>query len=355
MREADKEKGDAFAGRMVGLLNNAMLGLMTSIGHRTGLFDKMAELAPSTSNEIAEAAGLDERYVREWLGAMVTGRIVDYDGAKKAYRLPPEHAACLTRAAGPENLAMLTQYIALLGSVEERIAACFKTGGGVSYAAYGDFQKLMSEESSQVHDAMLVDGIVPLVSGLTERLQAGIDVLDVGCGSGHAVNLLAQAFPKSRFTGYDLSDEGVAAGSAESASLGLANTSFAVKDVAGPDEATKYDVVTAFDSIHDQADPAGVLRGIYESIRPGGAFLCVDIAASSNLGDNVDHPLGPMLYTFSTMHCMTVSLALDGAGLGAMWGEERACEMLAEAGFAEVSVRRIDGDIQNNYYIARKT
>ena len=350
----DEERAKEFAERIVGVLNNATLALMTSIGHRTGLFDRLAELPPATTREIAAVAGLHERYVREWLGAMVTGRIVDYDETTATYRLPPEHAACLTRAAGPDNLAMLMQYIALLGNVEDAVVACFGTGGGVAYSAFPNFPRVMAEESAQIHDAKLIGSIVPLVPGLAKRLEAGIDVLDVGCGRGHAVNLLAKAFPKSRFTGYDVSEEGIAAGEAESTALGLTNTTFAVRDVATLDGSKRYHLVTAFDAIHDQADPARVLVGIHDSLHPAGTFLCVDIAASSNLADNVDHPLGPTLYTFSTMHCMTVSLAQGGAGLGTVWGEEKALPMLAEAGFVDVSVRRLEGDIQNNYYVARK-
>ncbi len=353
--EPDMAKVEEFAGQMVGLLNNAMLGLMMSIGHRTRLFDRMAELPPSNSETIAEAVGLNERYVREWLGAMVTGSVVNYDAAGKTYSLPPEHAAMLTRAAGPDNLAMLTQYISLLGKVEGEVVECFKNGGGVPYSSFGDFQKLMAEESSQIHDTMLVDAIIPLAAGVTERLQQGIDVVDIGCGRGHAVNLLAKTFSNSRFTGYDLSDEGIAAAKAESSSLGLSNTRFEIKDVATLDASAQYDFVTVFDAIHDQADPTRVLKGINECLRPGGTFLCVDIAASSNLADNVEHPIGPMLYTFSTMHCMTVSLAQNGAGLGTMWGEEQARRMLTEAGFPDVAVHRVEGDIQNNYYVARKS
>jgi SAM-dependent methyltransferase len=351
----DTKKLEEFGGQMLALLNNSMLGLMLSIGHRTGLFDKMAELEPSTSDEIADAAGLQERYVREWLGGMVTGGIIDYDGAKKTYALPAEHAAMLTRAAGPDNLALFTQYLACLGKVEDEVVACFSEGGGVPYSSFGDFQKIMADESSQVHDAMLVEAIVPLAAGLPGQLEAGIDVLDVGCGSGHAVNLLAKAYPNSRFTGYDLSEAGIEAGKSESSALKVENTRFEVKDVGTLDESGAYGLITVFDAIHDQADPVGVLARIHECLRPGGTFLCVDIAASSDLADNVDHPIGPMLFTFSTMHCMTVSLARDGAGLGAMWGEERALQMLSEAGFSDVVVHTIEGDIQNNYYIAHKS
>lgn len=350
----DPQQIEEFAARMVGIINDAMLALMVSIGHRTGLFDHMAELRPATSDEIATKAELNERYVREWLGAMVTGGVVDYDEAADTYSLPSYAAPCLTRSAGPDNLATLAQFVSLLGEVEGGIVDAFTHGGGVPYSAYPRFHALMAEDSAQVHDAALVDVIIPLVPGLPAALEKGIDVLDVGCGSGHAMNLLAQAFPNSHCAGIDISDEAISTARKEAADLGLGNATFEVDDVARLDGPARFDLITAFDAIHDQVNPTRVLSGIYEALRPGGTFLCVDIAASSNLADNRDHPLGPLLYTVSTMHCMTVSLAEGGAGLGTAWGEQKALEMLTEAGFGDIEIKRVEGDIANNYYIAHK-
>ena len=352
--ELDQAKSEAFAEQMVGILNNAAIALMTSIGHQTGLFDTMADLSPSTSEQIADAAGLNERYVREWLGAMATGRIVDIDPVEETYSLPPEHSAWLTRAAGTDNLAQHTQYIPLLAIVEEGIIECFRKGGGVPYSAYPRFQQIMAEESDAIQDAALIDTTLPLMPDLVERLQIGIDVADIGCGSGHAINLMAQAFPNSRFIGYDFSEEGSAAGRAEAEQMGLSNARFESKDVAALDMSGQYDFITAFDAIHDQAQPARVLQGIANALRSEGTFLMVDVAASSKISENLDHMLGPLMYTISCMHCMTVSLALDGEGLGAMWGEQKARQMLADAGFTQVDVKRIESDLSNNYYIATK-
>src|SRR5260221_7010890 len=237
---------------MVGLMNASMLGRMTSVGHRTGLFDTMATLAPSTSSQVADAAGLDERYVREWLNAMTVGRFVDYDPTDRSYVLPPEHAASLTRASGPGNMANMAQFTALMGGVEDEIVECFRAGGGVPYSRFPKFQELMAEMSGQVHDAALIGGELALVDGLIDRLRAGIDVCDVGCGQGHAINLMAKEFPKSRFTGLDFSEEGVAAATAEAKALGLTNATFEVKDAATIDGSLQYDLITVFDAIHDQ-------------------------------------------------------------------------------------------------------
>ncbi len=350
----DQGKAEAFAGQMIGVLNSAMLGYMTSIGHRTGLFDAMAGLRPSTSQEIADAAGLNERYVREWLGAMVAGRIIKYDPADQTYTFPAEHAASLTRAAGPGNLAAMTQFFSELGTIETKLVESFRNGGGVPYADFPRFQELMREQSAQIFDATLLDVTLPLAPGLIDRLTAGIDVCDVGCGAGHAINIMAKAFPNSRFTGYDFSVEGVEAGRAEAKAMGLANATFEVKDVSTLDGSKQFDLITVFDAIHDQAQPRKVLKGIADSLRPDGVFLCVDIAASSNLEGNLDHPLAPMLYAISTMHCMTVSLALNGEGLGTVWGEQKARELLGEAGFTKIDAESVEGDIMNAYYICRK-
>ena len=352
--EFDKGKAEAFAGQTLEVLTGGILSLMLSIGHRTGLFETMAKMPPSTSQEIAERSGLNERYVREWLGSMVTGKIIAYDKERKTYWLPPEHAASLTKSAGPGNLAILAQYTAIFGTVEDRVVRSFRKGGGVPYSAYPVFHRIQAEASAEIHDMSLINVSLPLVTGIVERLRSGIDVLDVACGSGHAINLMAKAFPKSRFTGYDFSRIAIAAAKKEARKLGLSNATFSLRDVARIDEPEGYDFVTAFDAIHDQAKPTKVLVAISKSLRPGGAFLMVDIAASSNLEENMQHPLAPILYGVSTMHCMTVSLALKGEGLGTVWGEQKATSMLNEAGFSEVSVKRVPGDILNNYYIARK-
>jgi SAM-dependent methyltransferase len=350
----DEARVEEFAGRVVDIMNSATLSLMMSVAHRTGLFDVLSTMAPATSAKIAADAGLDERYVREWLKAMTVGRIVEHDPSADTYWLPVEHAASLTRAAGPANLANLTQYVSLMGNVEDDIVECFRHGGGVPYSKFPRFQALMAEESAQVHDAALLDGTLRLVDGLTERLDAGIDVLDVGCGQGHALILMAQRFPDSRFTGWDFSEEGIGVATADAARLGLTNVTFEVKDAATIDGSRQFDFVCVFDAVHDQAQPAKVLKGIADSLRAGGVFLCVDIGGSSHVHENLDHPLAPMLYSVSTFHCMTVSLALDGAGLGTMWGEELAGQMLRDAGFTSIETKKIPEDIVNVYYVARR-
>ncbi|MFH8687166.1 class I SAM-dependent methyltransferase [Streptomyces anulatus] len=350
----DPVRQEEFAGRMVQVLNDSCLGYLCSLGHRTRLFDVMAELPASTSEQIAEAAGLNERYVREWLGGVTVGGIVVYDPADRTYRLPPEHAASLCRAAGPDNLASFLQDLALIGLVEDEVVTAFRDGGGVPYSSYPKFQELQAEETARVYDAALVDTIIPLVPGLPERLGSGggLDVLDIGTGQGHAVNLLARAFPASRFRGVDMSEGGIAAARAEADRLGLKNARFDLADAAavtGP-----YDLITAFDVIHDLARPAETLAAVAGALRDDGVFLMGDIAASSKLEENLGLLLGPALYTFSVFYCMTVSLGEGGAGMGTVWGRQTALRMLKDAGFGDVAVREAEGDILNVYYVARK-
>jgi len=349
----DQAKAEAFGGQMIGILNGGALALMCSVGHRTGLFETMATLPPSTPEQIAKAANLNERYVREWLGAMATGGIVTLDPATNQFHLPPEHAMSLTAAAGPNNLAVMTQFVSQFGNVEDGIVESFRQGGGVPYSQFPTFQRLQAELTAQIFDQALIPVTLELVPGIKDRLRAGIDVADVGCGSGHAINLMAKEYPNSRFVGYDFSDEGVAAGRKEAQTLGLSNARFEVKDAATLDGSTRFDLITVFDAIHDQAKPRAVLKAIHDSLKDGGVFLCSDIHANSNIADNVAHPLAPMMYTVSTFHCMTVSLALDGEGLGTMWGEQKALELFNEAGFNDVDIRYVEGDFMNSYYVAR--
>lgn len=342
---------EEFSGRLLTIINHAATGLMISIGHRTGLFEAM-KAGPMTSVELAAAAGLDERYVREWLGALTTARIVELERAGRRYSLPEAHAAFLGRDAANGNMAAMFQFVSVLGGVESRIVDCFRTGGGVPYEAYDRFHEVMAEESNQTVVAALEDHILPLVPGLTDRLQAGIEVADIGCGSGRALNRLAALYPNSRFTGYDLCADTVAAAKREARTLGLGNVEFVAADATHLPGEAKFDRVLTFDAVHDQAHPAAVLANIRRLVKPDGVYLMQDIDSASDVADNLDRPLAPFIYAISCMHCMTVSLAQGGVGLGAAWGEQLALAMLQDAGFA-VETHRLEHDIMNLYFVCR--
>jgi ubiquinone/menaquinone biosynthesis C-methylase UbiE len=350
----EKSKAEQFGERTLQIINDAALALMMSIGHRTKLFDTMANLPASSAADVAKASGLNERYVREWLGAMVTGGIVEFDAGTETYQLPAEHAACLTRAASPNNVAVTAQWLAVLGGAEDAVVDAFRHGRGVPYSAYPRFHTVMAEESRQTVVDGLLNHILPLSYGLIDRLGSGIDALDIACGSGAAVITMAETFPLSRFTGVDMSAEAITTGRADVVARDLRNVTLVQADAAELWLEDTYHLITAFDAIHDQARPARVLERVYAALRPGGVFLMQDIAGHTKLVDNTKHPFGPFTYTISTMHCMSVSLAAGGPGLGAMWGREKAVEMLNAAGFSDVRVTELPHDPINYYYIAVK-
>lgn len=348
----DRKRVQEFARKLFGHYTSGMLTLMVDIGHRNGLFEAAAKGA-ATSQQLADRAGLDERYVREWLGAMVTGGIMAYDAGSRTFTLPAEHAVCLTGTSS-RNLAANSQVLAMLAKRLEGVAACFRAGGGLAYSEYRpDFTEYMDASWRLLYDGLLIKGFLPAVKGLVERLAAGIRVADLGCGTGHAINVMAKEYPRSDFVGYDIADDAVARARAEADAMGLSNTRFEVQDVTRLPAESRFDLITSFDAVHDQRDPAAVLRGAATALAPDGVYLAIEPRASSNLEDNVGNPFAPWIYGMSVLHCMTVSLAEGGAGLGTAWGEQTARQFLTNAGFSSVEAVDAPGP-QNTIYICRR-
>jgi len=335
-----------FAQKLLELYTGAMLTKMVDIGYDTGLFEA-SRAGAATSEELAKRAGLKERYVREWLGAMVTSGIYTYEVKTRRYSLPAEHAALLTGQSA-QNLSPHAKIIEHFGSHLARIKACFREGGGIPYSAYRPvFTQCMDDVWRRIYDQMLIPGFIGAVPGLTPALERGIGVLDVGCGTGHAGNVMAQRFPKSRFAGYDIGEDAIEAARGEAKQMNLANATFEVKDVAALAPQPKFDLITAFDAIHDQKDPDAVLRGVRGALAEGGTFLMIDFKFSSRVEENIGNPFAPLYYGTSLMHCMPVSLAVGGKGLGTVWGEQTARAMLREAGFNAIQV--LDTPRPQNY------
>jgi ubiquinone/menaquinone biosynthesis C-methylase UbiE len=241
-----------------------------------------------------------------------------------------------------------------MGGVEDDIVECFRKGGGVPYSRFLRFHEVMAEDSGQSVLSCLESHVIPLVPGLAERLERGIRMLDVGCGRGKILIRLAELYPESRFVGVDLSKQATDDARAEAKSKNLENIEFVAADLSDFDEKAEpeaYDFITTFDAIHDQARPLRVLMGIRRALKKDGIYLMQDIRGSSLVHENLDHPLGPLLYTASCLHCMTVSLAQGGEGLGAMWGEQKTREYLERAGFRSVAKHNLKHDIQNNWYV----
>jgi SAM-dependent methyltransferase len=348
----DRRRVQEFARKLFGLYTSGLLTMMVEIGFRTGLFEAAAR-GPATSQDLADRAGLEERYVREWLSALTTGGVFEYDPATRRFTLPAEHATCLT---GPSsrNLAPASQMLTMLARRVPRVIDAFRQGGGVSYAEYQpDFTEAQDASWRRLYDGLLIKGFLPLAPGLSERLAGGIRVADIGCGTGHAINLMAREYPRSSFVGYDLGQTAIERARVEAREMGLVNARFEVLDATRLSPDAPFDLITTFDAIHDQRDPATALGCIAGALAPGGLYLMLEPKASSNLEDNVGQPFTAYMYGMSVLHCMTVSLAEGGAGLGTAWGEQRARAMLAEAGFTSVDVVDAPGP-QNSIYLCRK-
>ncbi len=333
---SDRMEEQDFAAHLTATMTGGALTMIIGLGHRTGLFEAAAR-GPATSAGLAERAGVQERYVREWLGAMVTGRIFTFDAGE--YAFPPEHAKFLlgdTASNLMPSLLTLTAFTGILPDLERS----FAEGGGVPRSAYGPYLETLGAKTGDswkhIYREHLVDGFFGAVPGLTDKLRDGARVLDLGCGTGNAIAVAARAFPASRFTGLDI-NPGVVA-QANETNAGLPNAEFAVGDAAELTADPPYDVITAFDAIHDQDRPDVVLRRIRGALAPDGLFFMVDTFFSSDVAKNVGNPLAALCYSISLMYCTTTSLAEGGAALGAMWGTETARDMLADAGFRHVDV-----------------
>ncbi len=350
--EIDIKRAQMFARQLFSFYTGGVISLLIHIGYKVGLFDA-ASKGPATSAELAARAGLDERYVREWLGGMTTPGIFTYDSASRTYSLPAEHALCLT-GENRLNVAPVSGFIPHLGKVVPKIMDAFRHGGGVPYSEFRpEFTELMDDSWRRLYDDALLTGFLPRVGGLIDRLQAGARVADIGCGTGHAINLMARAYPRSTFVGYEIAEDAIGGARAEAEAMRLSNARFEGLDATRLPADPKLDVIMAFDSIHDQRDPATVLRRAGEALAPGGVFVLVDFKGTSDVGEDTKNPFAPFYYGVSVLHCLAVSLAEGGAGLGTMWGEKVARRMLAEAGFTRVDV--VDAPRpQNVIYVARK-
>ncbi len=354
-----------FSEKMIDILNYGAINLAMAIGYRTGLFDIMDEFdSPQTIDKISESAGLNSRYVKEWLGVMTTAEIIELsqtENAENRYFLPKNWGDLLTRRAGNSNLGIYTQEIPLLTRCAmEAVIDGFNTGEGISYDHYPKFQAFMSQLANAKHRQVLVNTFLPSVDNgrIIQRLESGIQVCDLGCAEGVAVILMAEAFPQSRFVGIDISPEVIDEARIKARQQKIENLDFLVLDAADLKSKREmkglFDYVTAFDAIHDQTRPLDVLRGVNHMLTPDGRFSMVDIAANSNLADNMTHPMGPFLYTVSLMHCMPVGLVGGGTGLGMMWGREKAVEMLRDAQFQKVQVLEMPDDPFNLHFFCSK-
>jgi SAM-dependent methyltransferase len=347
----NQAKADAFVGKVLGDTVGMGVTILATLGDRLDLFKNLMT-GPATSAELAARADINERYAREWLMGMTCAGYLDYQPATGSFALPPEHMSVLTQEAGPVFFGGVHQELAgacgLMGSLSPLVDA-FRRGGGVPQSAYDDnMWEGMTRFTNGWFENLLVQQWIPAMPRVQTLLERGADVADVGCGHGRAILRLAHAYPNSRFTGYDAFEPSVARARSEAADG--QRVRFELADVSNglPGE---YDIITTFDVVHDAVDPRRLLRSIRQALRPGGAYVCVDINCSDKLEENIG-PLGALFSTFSILYCMTTSLAHGGEGLGTLGlPEAKLREFCRDAGFSQVE--RIDLENPfNNLYLA---
>ena len=344
--ETDAVQPDAieqFVGKALGDLAGTMSVLLASIGDRLGLFRALSEAGPLTAEEVAERSGTHVRYTREWLAGMTAAGYLHHDPEQATFRLPAEHAPVLAAEDGPVFFGGVWEEVTGALPQLEAVTAAFITGGGVPPDRYGPtFWRGLERFTATWFANQLLPVWIPAVPAVQALLERGCDVADVGCGAGRALITLAQAYPDSRYVGYDALPANIVRAERHAAEAGVGDrVRFVARDAASglPDPA---DVVLTFDVVHDAADPLGLLKAIRAALRPGGHYLCLDINASARIEDNVG-PLGTLFYGFSVLYCLTSSLGLGGAGLGTCgFNEIVATELGRRAGFS--SFRRVPLD-----------
>ncbi|HYD42587.1 MAG TPA: class I SAM-dependent methyltransferase [Anaeromyxobacter sp.] len=329
----DVAKLEAFVQQVVGELGAAASAVLVRIGDRLGLYRAMAEAGPATPAELAARTDTHERYVREWLANQAAGGYLTYDPSTGRYALPPEQAVALATDDSPASVQGAFQVLSAMTRAEGRIAEAFRTGGGLAWGAQDPALFEGTERFFRPgYAANLIERWIPALDGIEPRLRAGGSVADVGCGHGASTLLMARAYPRSRFVGFDTHPPSIEAARSRAAEAGLAGrVRFEVADAAAfPGDG--YDLVAHFDSLHDMADPVGAARRVRQALAPDGAWMLVEPAAGDRVEDNLN-PVGRLFYAASTLICVPNSLAGHGPALGAQAGEARLRKVAEQAGF----------------------
>jgi SAM-dependent methyltransferase len=333
-KTVDWDKVKAFAGVMVNDLGAAMQGALSYVGDRLGIFKALATAGPVTVAELAQRTGLNDRYLREWLGAMTAAKYIEYDPATTRYTMSPEHAMILADENSQFFMGGMIQAVVPEVSMAPKLIESFRTGKGLAQSEYPpEVFEAIERGTAPMYRHHLISKWIPAMPAVEARLKQGAVALDVGCGSGRATITLATAFPNSRFDGCDAHAGSVDRARANARAAGVADrVEFDVVDCTNL-PADKFDFISCFDVIHDSVDPVGLMKSIRAALKPDGIFLMVEVNVSARPEENIN-PMGRMMYAASTLYCMTVSLAHGGAGIGALMGEEKARELAAEAGFS---------------------
>jgi SAM-dependent methyltransferase len=340
----------------VGKVFTDTVGLTTTvlamIGDRLDLFKILAAHGPQTSAELAARANISERYGREWLGGMTSAGYLSYEPATGCFALPAEHVPVLAEEGGPVFLSGVHQELLGTITIVPQLIDSFRTGGGVAAIQYdANLWEGIDRFTASWHKNLLIPVWIEAVPDVKAKLEQGASVADVGCGFGRALIALAQAFPNSRFVGFDSLASAIARANENAIAAGVADrVRFEQRDAANglPEQ---YDLITTFDVVHDAVDPAGMLRAIRHALKPDGAYLCLEINCSDKLEENAG-PAGTLFHGFSVLLCMTTSLAEGGAGLGTVGLSEPVLRRMAEeAGFREVRRLPIDNPFNILYEV----
>jgi SAM-dependent methyltransferase len=335
----DEAKLEAFIGQAVLDMGAAISGLLLHIGDRLGLYTAMAGAGPMTSAVLARRTGTTERYVREWLANQAAGGYVVYDPAASTFELPAEQAMVVANEDSPVFLAGAFETIASCYADHDVFVDAFRTGAGVSWQEHDD--RLFSgvvRLFKPGYAAHLVNAWLPALDGVVDKLRSGASVADVGCGHGASTIIMAEAFERSSFVGFDIHDLSIEAARKAAAQAGVDQRATFEVASARDFPGQGYDLVCVFDALHDMGDPVGAARHVRESLADDGTLLLVEPAAGEALEDNLN-PVSRLYYGLSTVICTPSSLDQDVAlGLGAQAGPKRLTEVLNEAGFSHVRV-----------------
>ncbi len=349
----DRDKIKAFADRAFADMAGAMTAGMAYVGVKTGLFRAMAGKPPVTAADLADTTKLQPRYVEEWLKGMASAGYLEYDAAAQTFRLPDEHAFLLASDGTDHFAGGLFMMVPSMLRVAPQVAEAFRKGGGVPFEAYGaEGIEALDTINRGNYENRLTSYWLKALPDVVAKLEAGGRALDVGCGVGRICIALARAYPQAGIFGLDLNEESIrrARESAEQAGVGR-RIRFTVQSTADMDPGPGYDLVTAFDCIHDFATPEQTLGEIRRLLKPDGVLFIAEPKAADRLEDNF-HPVGTMFYGFSLFHCMTQSLANGGPGLGTCMGPARLTALLKEAGFSRVEPLDIKSQV-NAFFAAR--
>ena len=330
----DEEKLQQFVGKALAEMGAGMNVALVVIGDKLGLYQAMAGAGPLTSAELAEQTGTTERYVREWLNAQAAGGYVTYDPATKTYTLPPEQASCLADESSPTFLPGAFQVIAAVLKDEPKIADAFRSGEGVGWHEHDPGLFEGTERFFRPnYAAHLTTQWIPALDGVEENLRRGARVADVGCGHGASTILMAQAYPRSKFVGFDFHEPSISWARKAASRAGVADRVHFEVAASKNYPGTDFDLVAFFDCLHDMGDPVGAARHVRASLANGGTWMIVEPFAHDHVEKNLN-PVGRMFYGASTLICTPASLAQEvGLALGAQAGEARMREVVTSGGF----------------------